>query len=286
MKNNIIKTTSKTPIEVALKVNKNGMTSAKALYDFLELNSAHYSRWIKQNIEENPFINKNEFSPLMVKTSEKGGRPTKDYLITSNLAKKLAMASNSSKGEEARDYFIKCEKALVKVVETINKPKSEDEIVLQALSILQNRVNEQQKQIEEQEQTIERREEQLLNQAPSVAFSESYNGAEGYIQATQFAKALNSVGIKKLPNGKNIGRNNLLNWLRDSGYVNNDYQPYQRYIKYFGTKQNIYKDPNTDESKVGKPTLLISFKGQQYFIKKFGYKDFLIKYDMLDKNLL
>lgn len=142
------------------------------------------------------------------------------------------------------------------------------------------------KKIKEQEQTIERREEQLLNQAPSVAFSESYNGAEGYIQATQFAKALNSVGIKKLPNGKNIGRNNLLNWLRDSGYVNNDYQPYQRYIKYFGTKQNIYKDPNTDESKVGKPTLLISFKGQQYFIKKFGYKDFLIKYDMLDKNLL
>lgn len=42
---NITTDTSKlTPIEIALGIDENGMTTAKKLYEFLELNTAVYAR--------------------------------------------------------------------------------------------------------------------------------------------------------------------------------------------------------------------------------------------------
>ena len=41
-----------TPIEIALGVDENGMTTARKLYEFLNLNPAHYSRWCKKNITD------------------------------------------------------------------------------------------------------------------------------------------------------------------------------------------------------------------------------------------
>ena len=44
-----------TQIEIALGVDGNGMTTAKRLYEFLELNPSIYSRWVKSNISDNQF---------------------------------------------------------------------------------------------------------------------------------------------------------------------------------------------------------------------------------------
>ena len=44
-----------TPIEVALEIDKDGYTTAKKLYRWLELDERNYSRWVKANITENPF---------------------------------------------------------------------------------------------------------------------------------------------------------------------------------------------------------------------------------------
>ena len=81
-------------------------THAKKLYKWLELNPAHYARWVKENITENPYADENEYSPLKEKTSSKGGRPTADYKISASLAKKISMAANSERGEQARNYFL------------------------------------------------------------------------------------------------------------------------------------------------------------------------------------
>lgn len=95
------------------------------MYDWLELNPAHYARWAKENITENPFADENEFSPLKAKTSNKGGRPTEDYKITASLAKRISMATKSERGEQARNYFIGCEQALVRIAEQKHKTEVE-----------------------------------------------------------------------------------------------------------------------------------------------------------------
>ena len=107
----------RTPIEVALGVDKDGFTTAKKLYQWLELDESHYSRWVSTNILENPFAeNGIEYSPLKAKTpSELGGRPTTDYRLSASFAKKLAMTAHSERGEQARIYFLMCEKALARV---------------------------------------------------------------------------------------------------------------------------------------------------------------------------
>ena len=122
--NEIVNVTPKTPIEVALQIDEDGMTTAKKLYEFLELDESHYSRWVKVNILENPFAEENEYSPL--KASKKGrGNVSLDYRITATLAKKLSMMCKSEKGEQARDYFIGCEQVLAKLLEERHKTELE-----------------------------------------------------------------------------------------------------------------------------------------------------------------
>ncbi|KUG02593.1 phage antirepressor protein [hydrocarbon metagenome] len=104
----------KTPIEEALGVDDEGMTTAKKLYAFLELRPGDYSRWVKKNIEKNIYAEAGNDYIIFRMDAENplSGRPTRDYRLTARFAKKLAMASQSAKGEEARNYFISIEEAV------------------------------------------------------------------------------------------------------------------------------------------------------------------------------
>lgn len=103
--NEIIETTNRTPIEIALDIDKNDMTTAKKLYEFLELNPAHYARWFRTNIIENEFAEENvDFTPFTI-NGECGGQATQDAKLTAHFAKKLSCKGNGAKGEQAREYF-------------------------------------------------------------------------------------------------------------------------------------------------------------------------------------
>ena len=39
-----------------------------------------------------------------------GGRPSKEYFLTIEMAKEISMLQRSEKGKEARKYFIECER--------------------------------------------------------------------------------------------------------------------------------------------------------------------------------
>lgn len=84
---------TRTPIEIALDIDSDGMTTARKLYAFLELAPQHYARWLKSNILGNEFAIENEdyfHSPLMV--SEQGrGNFSDDYKLTAHFAKKLSV---------------------------------------------------------------------------------------------------------------------------------------------------------------------------------------------------
>ena len=49
------------------------------------------------------------------------GRPTKDYRLSASFAKKLAMISQTARGEQARIYFLMCERALVQAAKEREK---------------------------------------------------------------------------------------------------------------------------------------------------------------------
>jgi anti-repressor protein len=94
-----------TPIEVELGVDENGMTTARKLYSFLELDASHYSRWVKSNILDNEFATENEdyfYSPSMANGK---GNFADDYRLTAHFAKKLSVKGNGEKAEQAREYF-------------------------------------------------------------------------------------------------------------------------------------------------------------------------------------
>jgi phage anti-repressor protein len=111
----LIETTELTPIEVLLKVDKDGFTSSRKLYDFLELDKSNYSKWCKVNIVENTFAEKNVDYFSFVLKDERNPHPTTEYKLTPTFAKKLAMMSHSERGEQARCYFIACEESLKKL---------------------------------------------------------------------------------------------------------------------------------------------------------------------------
>lgn len=53
-------TSDKTPIEIALQIDSDGMTTAGKLYSFLELNPSNFASWCRRNITRNKFATENE----------------------------------------------------------------------------------------------------------------------------------------------------------------------------------------------------------------------------------
>lgn len=59
--------TNKTPIEIALQIDENGMTTASKLYAFLELDPSNFSRWCSKNIVKNKFSTENvDYFPFVI----------------------------------------------------------------------------------------------------------------------------------------------------------------------------------------------------------------------------
>lgn len=114
----IVNTSNQTPIEIALGIDEEGMTTARKLYAFLELRTGDYARWYKKNITENEFAEENvDYFPLRINAENpNGGRPTQDSKLSSAFAKKLSMQSKTTKGEQARQYFLKVEDKLKETV--------------------------------------------------------------------------------------------------------------------------------------------------------------------------
>lgn len=110
-------TSKQTPIEIALGVDGQGMTTAKKLYGFLELESSNYSRWFKKNIANNEFAeNGIDYFPFVTK-DECGGQASIDARLTAGFAKKLSMMQKNKKGDAARNYFVGIESGAKKLLE-------------------------------------------------------------------------------------------------------------------------------------------------------------------------
>lgn len=82
----------RTPIEVALDIDSEGMTTARKLYNFLGLAQGQFSRWAKSNITDNEFATENEDYwrfDIDVETPTGGIVKRDDYKLTAHFAKKI-----------------------------------------------------------------------------------------------------------------------------------------------------------------------------------------------------
>lgn len=86
--------------------------SARELHEFLEVGK-DFSTWIKDRINQYGFIENQDFLVFTgIGGNHTGGRPTKEYHLTIDMAKELSMVERNEKGKQARQYFIECERRL------------------------------------------------------------------------------------------------------------------------------------------------------------------------------
>lgn len=137
-------TSDKTPIEIALQIDSDGMTTASKLYAFLELNPSNFASWCRRNITRNKFATENEDYIVFVVSNENfklGGRPKTDYKLTSEFAKKLSMTGNTEKHEQARDYFIACEQGLKIATAKLQERNDDIQALVQNVNTLVQKID-------------------------------------------------------------------------------------------------------------------------------------------------
>lgn len=152
---------TRTPIEIALDIDSEGMTTARKLYEFLELRKGNFARWCKTNITENEFATENEdYVRLFIdaETPTGGKIQREDYRLTAHFAKKLSVKGNGDKAEQAREYFTAVEE---KVKQTAID-RSQLSPQLQLMNMLVENMNKaeleqkrQAQQISKVEQTVD-----------------------------------------------------------------------------------------------------------------------------------
>lgn len=86
--------------------------SARDLYLGLGLASAVWARWSKSNIEENEFFK--EKTDWIGFNTMLNGNETRDFAITIEFAKHVAMMAKTSKAHDYRNYLISCEESAQK----------------------------------------------------------------------------------------------------------------------------------------------------------------------------
>ena len=157
----ISETTMQTPIEIALGVDENGMTTARKLYQFLELAPQNFARWCKNNITENDFAEENVDYWAFFLNEEWGGQATTDYKLTAHFAKKLSCKGNGARAEEAREYFTTIEEK--KKEEVINRSKLSPQMqMLYAMMDEQAKVELEQKRQARQIERVEEKQRVLF----------------------------------------------------------------------------------------------------------------------------
>src|SRR5699024_11677398 len=151
-----------------------------------------------------------------------GGRPGVDHHIKLDMAKEISMLQRNEKGRQERQYFIEVEK----------KWNSPEMIVQRAMEIQQMKIKALETQIQEEKKYTD--------------FGKVISLSEGAINVGAFAKLMYDEHNLK------IGRNKLMAWLRDRGYLitqgREKNYPKQKYVErgWFRLATTIVKKSDED----------------------------------------
>lgn len=225
--------------------------SARDLYGALEIKE-RFSAWAERILN---YFGNEEMTSVLTPTEvqNNGGvqiRELQDYIVSVDTAKHICLMSRTEKGKQCRQYLIDLEKAwntpeqifaraLKMADKTIDKLKTDNAALLEDVSRMK----------------------------PKEIFADAVSVSDTAILIGELAKILKQ-------NGVNIGQNRLFDWLRNNGYLirrkGTDYNmPTQKSMELglFEIKERTINNP--DGSVRITKTVLVTGKGQQYFINKF-----------------
>ena len=208
-----------------------------------------FSTWIKSRLQETDAVEGKEFSPNLGKTSNpSGGRPSKEYHLTIQLAKEFSMLERNEVGKQVRRYFIACEEKLRAEPQLDNKLWLKKELLASI---------EREEKLELEKQKVLEENTQLKPKAERWA---AFMTSEGTFTFESAAKILKT------------GQNRLFKLLRNEGYLfrtmekyNTPYQP-KVDAGYFVVKVKTF---SKGDKEVNYPQVFITPKGLEHLIKKY-----------------
>jgi Uncharacterized phage-encoded protein len=232
-----------------ISVNEDAQTvSARELHELLNIGTA-FKDWFPRMCEYG-FEEGKDFCSKMSKTSQSSGRPAKDADISLDMAKQICMMQRTSEGKRCRQYLIDLEKAW-------NTP---EQVMARALKIAD-------RQIESLKMRNTVLEGDVNRMRPKEIFADAVTASSSSILIGELAKILRQNGI-------DTGEKRLFRWMRQQGYLirrkGTDYNmPTQRgmELNLFEIRERTFANPG-GSIRITK-TVLVTGRGQQYFINKF-----------------
>lgn len=166
------------------------------LYMFLGLSEKNKDRWRKENIENNKFaVNGDDFVVFLQQEEY-----NKIYILSLAFAKKLSMMSKSKKGEEARNYFLECERIAKQQIKQITPTEALLLAVQQIVELErhQNILEEEQRRLAERQRITETRLEDFATGAEHFSITAYHklfrNGYEiSHSQANKDGQSLSKI---------------------------------------------------------------------------------------------
>lgn len=227
------------------------LVSARELYEFIEVKE-RFTRWMERMLEYG-FVEHSDYEAVNIYVQCQngiGGTTKKDYALTLDCAKQIAMLQRNDRGRQARDYFIQCEKNLQSMIKTLPQD------YLSALKALVVSEEEKQKALEiamENERKVKERDRYINSNHHKVDFYDDcvYEDDETTYDMNSAAK----IVMAKY----NKGRNTMMNILRFCNILMYDNLPYEKYIRsgYFTVKITKPKD-KFGNTKICKSTIVTS----------------------------
>lgn len=221
--------------------------SARELHAGLEI-SERFQSWFNRQLqygfqENTDYVGRKEFNTL-------AKQELQDYFISVDMAKQICMIQRSEKGRQYRQYFLNLEKAW-------NTP---EQIFARALKMADQ-------QIEKLKASNASLVADVQRMKPKEVFADAVSVSNTCILIGELAKILKQ-------NGVDIGQNRLFTWMRENRFLisrkGTDYNmPTQRSMEagLFEIKERTLNNP--DGSVRITKTVLVTGKGQQYFVNKF-----------------
>ncbi|MCX8566858.1 MAG: anti-repressor protein [Glomeribacter sp. 1016415] len=214
---------------------------ARDLHVFLEV-ATSFKDWVTRRIAEFEFEEGKDFCAFLSKST--GGRPSKEYALTLDMAKELSMVERNEKGKQARQYFIECERRTHSPAIDLHSLLSDPKQLRTALLTYTEEVGVLRSQVEELK--------------PKADFYD------------HVGKAINAQTVQEVAKAIGTGPNRLFSWLRERRLLMPNNLPYQEQIEAgrFRVIERQYENPRGENHIYART--LITGKGLTWIQKQFA----------------